>query len=96
MCVCMCVCVYVCVCVCVYVYVVAYILMCALFINLMILYIPDPKFDTTLTLDGRKVVVPQGTVIDRPEYEDSDFDQSEYLVYKESQVRMRFMFEMTM
>jgi len=46
----------------------------------------DPKADTVLMLDGKKVIVPQGSPIHFSEYSSSRFGQSEYLVYSESQV----------
>ncbi|XP_060587154.1 protein mono-ADP-ribosyltransferase PARP3-like [Ruditapes philippinarum] len=52
---------------------------------------PDPKQHTTLTLDGKKVVVPQGKPIPNPGWSHSHFDQSEYLIYKESQNRIRYL-----
>ncbi|XP_040214639.1 protein mono-ADP-ribosyltransferase PARP3 [Rana temporaria] len=52
---------------------------------------PDPKKDAELTLDGRKIIVPQGPPIQMPKFKDSHFGQSEYLVYKESQARMRYL-----
>lgn len=51
---------------------------------------PDPKKDTTLTIDGKKVAVPQGKRIDQPQYKGSRFDKSEYLLYQESQHRIRY------
>lgn len=54
-------------------------------------YETDPSKDTNLILDGKKVIVPQGEPIPQPGYEGSNFDQSEYLVYKESQNRIRYM-----
>jgi poly [ADP-ribose] polymerase len=56
------------------------------------LSIPDPSKNTSLTLDGKKVVVPQGKPIQQAAYyRKSSFDQSEYLIYKESQQRIRYM-----
>ncbi|XP_006823496.1 protein mono-ADP-ribosyltransferase PARP3-like [Saccoglossus kowalevskii] len=52
---------------------------------------PDPKFDTTIKLDGKEVTVPQGKPIPQPKWKDSYFSQSEYLIYKESQNRIRYM-----
>ncbi|WAR26084.1 PARP3-like protein [Mya arenaria] len=52
---------------------------------------PDPKKNTTLTFDGKKVVVPQGKPIPNPKWGHSHFGQSEYLVYKESQNRIRYL-----
>ncbi len=56
---------------------------------------PDPKEDTTLKLGGKAVVVPQGnpTPADlshvNAAHGHTSFSQSEYLVYDESQVRVR-------
>jgi hypothetical protein len=48
-------------------------------------------------LDGKKVTVPQGKPVSQPEYhQNSSFSQSEYLVYQENQVKMRYIFEMEM
>lgn len=58
---------------------------------------PDPSKDTFLTLDGKKVIVPQGKPISQSAFANkSSFSQSEYLVYQENQVRMRYIFEMEM
>ncbi|XP_072026279.1 LOW QUALITY PROTEIN: protein mono-ADP-ribosyltransferase PARP3-like [Amphiura filiformis] len=54
---------------------------------------PDPKQDTTMKIDGKKVVVPQGKPIAQSKFNNSNFSQSEYLVYKESQNRMRYLLE---
>lgn len=52
----------------------------------------DPKKDTKIKLDGKDVVVPQGSPVSQPEYANkSSFSQSEYLVYKESQNMMRYL-----
>ena len=55
---------------------------------------PDEKQDKKLKFDGNEVVVPVG----RPQRKNytTSFSQSEYLVYKESQVRMRYLFELDM
>ena len=50
---------------------------------------PDPSKDTSLTIDGKQVTVPQGKPIATGAQ--SSFGQSEYLVYKESQQRIRYM-----
>ncbi|PVD24426.1 hypothetical protein C0Q70_14909 [Pomacea canaliculata] len=50
---------------------------------------PDPAFDTVITLDGKQVVVPQAKP--RPTGNHSVFYQSEYLIYKESQTRIRYL-----
>lgn len=57
---------------------------------------PDPKQDTTMEFDGREVVVPQGKPIKNPDLKGgtSNFTQSEYLLYKESQVRIRYILKM--
>jgi poly [ADP-ribose] polymerase len=55
---------------------------------------PDPKDDITWTFDGRKVTVPQGVPIKQPKYAKSSFTHSEYLVYKESQVRLRYVLKL--
>ncbi len=53
----------------------------------------DPKQDTSLTLDGKTVIVPQGKP--KPtQHSSSRFSQSEYLVYKESQTRIRYMLQL--
>ncbi|XP_036386135.1 protein mono-ADP-ribosyltransferase PARP3 [Megalops cyprinoides] len=55
---------------------------------------PDPSKDTTITLDGKKVAVPQGKAIEQPQYKNSNFSNSEYLIYKESQCRIRYVLEL--
>ncbi|KAE8611964.1 hypothetical protein XENTR_v10012650 [Xenopus tropicalis] len=52
---------------------------------------PEPAKDRKLDLDGRKITVPQGRPVKMEKYSDSSFGQSEYLVYKESQARMRYL-----
>nr|XP_054752032.1 protein mono-ADP-ribosyltransferase PARP3-like [Lytechinus pictus] len=52
---------------------------------------PDPKKETVLKLDGKDVVVPQGKPVKQSKYSSSHFYQSEYLLYKESQNRMRYL-----
>ena len=52
---------------------------------------PDPKGEKTLKFEGKEVVVPTGKPVNRAEYSGSRFSQSEYLVYKESQVRIRYL-----
>lgn len=51
---------------------------------------PDPSKDTTLTLDGKSVIVPQGQPTKSKWNSNSSFSQSEYLIYKESQARLRY------
>lgn len=57
---------------------------------------PDSKMDTTMTFDGREVIVPQGKPIVNPGLAGgkSNFTQSEYLVYQENQVRIRYILKM--
>lgn len=52
---------------------------------------PDNSSDTVLTFDGHKVIVPQGKPKKMPQYSNSSFWQSEYLVYREDQVCMRYL-----
>ncbi|KAI4553762.1 hypothetical protein MJT46_015942 [Ovis ammon polii x Ovis aries] len=54
---------------------------------------PDPTQDTELKLDGQRVVVPQGQPMLCPEFRSSNFLQSEYLIYQESQCRLRYLLE---
>ncbi len=51
---------------------------------------PDPTKDITWKFDKHQVVVPQGKPLQQAAYKGSRFSQSEYLVYKESQVRIRY------
>ena len=51
---------------------------------------PDPKHDIEWDFDGKKVIVPQGRPVKQPKFSKSSFSQSEYLVYKESQARLRY------
>ncbi|KAM9814110.1 protein mono-ADP-ribosyltransferase PARP3 [Neosynchiropus ocellatus] len=57
---------------------------------------PDPTQDVSITLDNKQVAVPQGKAIDQPQYSDSYFSQSEYLIYQESQCRLRYLLELHM
>ncbi|XP_055351197.1 protein mono-ADP-ribosyltransferase PARP3-like [Paramacrobiotus metropolitanus] len=52
---------------------------------------PDPKFDVKLKFDGHEVIIPQGNPIQQGKFNRSSFSQSEYLVYRESQVRIRYL-----
>jgi len=54
----------------------------------------DPKSDTSMTFDGHKVIVPQGKPVNQPVYNDSQFSQSEYLIYRENQCRIRYLLKM--
>lgn len=58
------------------------------------LYSSDPSKDVFIKLDGKKVAVPQGKPIKQPQYQDSGFYNSEYLIYKESQCRIRYLLEL--
>ncbi len=51
---------------------------------------PDPSKDITFKYDGNDVIVPQGKPIAMKQYAKSSFDQTEYLVYSESQIRLRY------
>ncbi|NXF06816.1 PARP3 polymerase, partial [Smithornis capensis] len=55
---------------------------------------PDPAQDEEMLLDGKKVLVCQGKPIPMPAYKDSSFSQSEYLIYKESQCRIRYLVQL--
>ncbi|XP_023258201.1 poly [ADP-ribose] polymerase 3 [Seriola lalandi dorsalis] len=57
---------------------------------------PDPSKDTFITLEGKKISVPQGKPIKQPQFSDSYFGNSEYLIYKESQCRLRYLLELNM
>ena len=58
-------------------------------------YEPDPKDDVEIELDGHTVVVPLGKPISQPPWKHSRFINSEYLVYKESQAKLRYAMTMT-
>ncbi|XP_047497848.1 protein mono-ADP-ribosyltransferase PARP3-like, partial [Penaeus chinensis] len=51
---------------------------------------PDPKKNKKLVFDGKNVTVPLGKPVPQKEWSESGFGQSEYLVYKESQARIRY------
>ncbi|MEQ2187409.1 hypothetical protein GOODEAATRI_004475 [Goodea atripinnis] len=53
----------------------------------------DPSKDIVITIEGKKVTVPQGDAIQQPQYSESYFSNSEYLIYKESQCRLRYLLE---
>jgi poly [ADP-ribose] polymerase len=55
---------------------------------------PDPSKDTKMTFEGKEVAVPQGKPIQTEHSGKSSFSQSEYLIYKESQARIRYMLKM--
>lgn len=53
-------------------------------------YAPDEIKSTTLNIDGRSVKVPQGKPIEVKSAQSSSFQHNEFLVYKESQHRIRY------
>ncbi|XP_007500582.1 protein mono-ADP-ribosyltransferase PARP3 [Monodelphis domestica] len=55
---------------------------------------PDPSQDVELELEGHKVVVPQGPPVILPSFQESSFWQSEYLIYQESQCRLRYLLQL--
>ena len=55
---------------------------------------PDPSQDFMLDLEGNVVRVPQGKPVRVADFEKSSFSKSEYLLYKESQARIRYMLTM--
>lgn len=55
-----------------------------------IFYLTDPSKDIKISIDGNDVIVPQGKPI-KTKVPNSSFSQSEYLVYKESQCRIRYL-----
>uniref|UniRef100_A0A8C8F807 Poly [ADP-ribose] polymerase n=1 Tax=Oncorhynchus tshawytscha TaxID=74940 RepID=A0A8C8F807_ONCTS len=55
---------------------------------------PDPSKDIFLTLDGKQVAVSQGKPTKQPQYKDSYFCNSEDLVYKGNQCRIRYLLEL--
>ncbi|KAM6928328.1 protein mono-ADP-ribosyltransferase PARP3 [Xenentodon cancila] len=57
---------------------------------------PDPSKDVTITLEGKQVSVPQGKPVRQPQFSESCFSNSEYLIYKESQCRLRYLLELNM
>lgn len=56
----------------------------------------DPSLDAMLTFNGKEVAVPQGKPIPQAAFSGSSFSQSEYLVYRESQNRIRYLLKMKM
>jgi len=47
-----------------------------------------------MTFDGHKVIVPQGKPVNQAAFKDSQFSQSEYLIYRENQCRIRYLLKM--
>lgn len=56
---------------------------------------PDPASDITVSIDGNSVTVPLGVPKPMPQYSQSSFSQSEYLLYQESQHRIRYVLTFT-
>lgn len=55
---------------------------------------PDHSKDKTVKGEWGPIAVPQSTAVSDPKYAQSSFSQSEYLVYEESRVRIKYMIEM--
>uniref|UniRef100_A0A8B9TKI9 Poly [ADP-ribose] polymerase n=1 Tax=Anas platyrhynchos TaxID=8839 RepID=A0A8B9TKI9_ANAPL len=53
-----------------------------------------PAQDEEVLLDGKKVLVCQGKPVPVPAYKESSFSQSEYLIYQESQCRLRYLVQL--
>ncbi|KAH9254834.1 hypothetical protein BASA81_007084 [Batrachochytrium salamandrivorans] len=51
---------------------------------------PDPSLDVSVDICGRKVIIPQGEPISRSNYSNSSFYNSEFLLYNESQHKIRY------
>ena len=54
----------------------------------------DSAQDAKIDLGGNSLHVAQSTPVQIPEYNNSNFMQSEYLLYQESQARIRYMLTM--
>lgn len=52
---------------------------------------PDPSNDEMRKFDGKRVVVPIGPPVPQKEFEASGFLQSQYVVYDEGQVQLRYL-----
>lgn len=57
---------------------------------------PDPSKDVFITLGGKEVAVPHGKAIGQKQFKNSSFYNSEYLIYKESQCRIRYLLKLKM
>ena len=62
---------------------------------LAIFNVLDPSKEVTIQLDGNDIIVPQGKPIST-KLNHTSFYQSEYLVYKESQCRIRYLLKFKM
>ena len=67
---------------------------CIVYVCVSVFVFADPKDDTSITLGGKVVQVPQGKPVSMSKYSSSSFYQSEYLVYKESQARIRYLLKL--
>ncbi len=67
---------------------------CTLIMRALLHFHSDPKDDASIVLDGKTVTVPQGKPIPFSKFSMSSFSQSEYLVYKESQARIRYLLKL--
>ena len=47
-----------------------------------------------MVFDGHKVIVPQGKPVQQASYKTSNFSQSEYLIYREDQCRIRYLLKL--
>ena len=56
---------------------------------------PDPAKDAVIRIDGKDVAVPQSKPVQQGTYAGSSFDKSEFLLYKESQHRLRYCIKFT-
>lgn len=56
---------------------------------------PDPKSEIVKKIDGKDVIIPIGVPVPTQYNNTSNFAHNEYLVYKESQVRIRYALEFT-
>ncbi|XP_078065469.1 protein mono-ADP-ribosyltransferase PARP3 [Mustelus asterias] len=54
---------------------------------------PDCSQDTEIILEEKKVIVPQGVPMQMKLQKESFFSQSEYVIYKESQARLRYLLQ---
>jgi len=55
---------------------------------------PDHSIAETVKLAGKDVVMAMGKPLNRTEFKNSTFSQSEYLVYQENQVRIRYLLKL--
>lgn len=55
---------------------------------------PNPEEDEILKIEGNDVIVPAGAPVTRPKYSKSLFHHTEFLVYSESQVRLRYLLKL--